>query len=555
MKKIAVSIFLSFIFISLSGMAVASDLVTMAEKSEYKETTRYAEVIDFLNTLQSKSKEIRVIPLTQSTEGRMIPLVILGSPVPASPRELHLTGKPAIYIQANIHAGEVEGKEATLMLMREILLGKLHHLLDNQVLLITPIYNADGNEKISKNNRTNQHGPEGGVGIRYNGQNLDLNRDYIKLESPENRAAVQKILNTWDPMLLMDLHTTNGSYHVEPLTYATAHNPNGDLRLPEYLRKKLFPEVSQKLEKEYDILSIPYGFFRDSTEPEKGWGTYNHQPYYGTNYWGLRNRFSILDENYAYADFRTRVNACYHFVESVLEYTNSHASEMMKMITEADAETVAYGLSSEQDREFGIEFEAVPLDQPILIRGFEFEVYKDDRGRRRAKKLDKRRDYEVPFYGNFRIKKSIPMAKGYLFPGHLKEIAAKLIEHGIFVEKLTRPVKLEVETFHLKKETHSKRLFQGHLPTTLTGEYGKDEIEFPEGTFFVGMNQPLANLAAYLLEPTSDGGLVFWNFFDRYLYASQWRRKFREFPVYRLLEPAALAKIGVDQFRVSSFAF
>ncbi|OQX88854.1 hypothetical protein B6D60_00935 [candidate division KSB1 bacterium 4484_87] len=531
------------IFLWLSGALWAGELLTRAEKSDYTETTRYAEVIDFLKNLQTKSSEIRVLPLTKSTEGRTIPLVILGSPVPSSPKELRRLGKPAIYIQANIHAGEVEGKEAVLMLIREILLGKSHHLLDNQVLLITPIYNPDGNEKISKTNRTNQHGPKGGVGVRYNGQHLDLNRDYIKLESPENLAAVEKILNFWDPMLLMDLHTTNGSYHIEPLTYATAHNPNGDTRLPAYLREKLFPHVSRVLEKEYGILSIPYGFFRDSTDPGKGWGTYGHQPYYGTNYWGLRNRFSILDENYAYADFKTRVQACYHFVEQILEFTNKHTEEMVRMVADADAKTVAYGTSPDTSKKFGTEFKAVAFEKPILIRGYDFEIYKDKRGRQRAKKLDSRHDYTVPFYGDFTVTKAIPLAKGYLFPAYLKEIAAKLSEHGILVEKLTQSVKISVEAFRVKKAEHSKRMFQGHLPTTLQGEYEKSEVEFPEGTYFVGMDQPLANLAAYLLEPTSDSGLVFWNFFDRYLYISQWGRQFGEFPVYRLLEPTPLAKM------------
>ncbi|NOZ61417.1 MAG: M14 family metallopeptidase [Calditrichaeota bacterium] len=546
MKKVGKLALFSFSFLLLASSLWATELLTRAEKSSYTETTRYAEVMDFLKNLQIKSTEIRVLPLTESTEGRTIPLVILGSPAPASPKELRRLGKPAIYIQANIHAGEVEGKEAMLMLMREILLGKLHHLLDNQVLLITPIYNPDGNEKISKTNRTNQHGPTGGVGVRYNGQHLDLNRDYIKLESPEDLAAVEKILNLWDPMLLMDLHTTNGSYHIEPLTYATAHNPNGDMTLPDYLRKKLLPHVTRVLEKEYGILSIPYGFFRDATDPAKGWGTFNHQPYYGTNYWGLRNRFSILDENYAYADFKTRVEACYHFVEQILEYTNKHTPEMVRMIEETDAKAVDYGTSADTSKRFGTEFKAETFEKPILIRGYDFEIYKDQRGRQRAKKLDTRHDYTVPFYGDFQITKSVVMAKGYLFPAHLKEIAAKLAEHGIFVEKLTQPVSLEAETFHIKKAEHSKRMFQGHLPTTLTGEYRKSKIDFPEGTYFVGMNQPLANLAAYLLEPTSDGGLVFWNFFDRYLYISQWGRQFGEFPVYRLLKPTALAKMAAE---------
>ena len=280
MKRGLFFIIFFLVFFPLNLLSWDQSLLSRAEKTKFKETSRYADVVDFLKELQKRSPLIKVTSIGKSAEDRDILLAILGDPVPASPTQLFIQQKPAIYIQANIHAGEVEGKEAMLLLMREILLGKLKHLLEHQVLLITPNYNPDGNEKISPRNRRNQLGPKGGVGIRYNGQNLDLNRDYIKLESPENSAAVRFILNQWDPMLLIDLHTTNGSYHREPLTYATTHNPNGDPSLPEYLRRKLFPDVAEKLSSKYDILSLPYGYFADSSEPTKGWRTFNHQPYY-----------------------------------------------------------------------------------------------------------------------------------------------------------------------------------------------------------------------------------------------------------------------------------
>ncbi|MDW7681463.1 MAG: M14 family metallopeptidase, partial [bacterium] len=415
---------------------------------------------------------------------------------------------PAIYIQANIHAGEVEGKEASLMLMREILSGDLFHLLDNQVLLFTPIFNPDGNERIDLRNRRNQQGPDSGVGIRYNGQNLDLNRDYMKLESPENIGAL-KLINDWDPLLLIDLHTTNGSYHQEPLTYATSHNPNGDQALPQYLREKLFPEVAQQLLSQHQILSLPYGFFEDATDPEKGWRSFNHQPYYSTNYWGLRNRFSILNENYAYADYRTRIMVCYHFVKHILNYTNNHVDEMRVLIRKADQSSVAYGISPDTSKMFGLEFEAVPFEKPLLVRSYQFEFYQDDQGRKRVKKTDQLKNYQTPFCGDFRITRSIALPKGYFFPANLKEIAQKLIQHEILVERLSQPMRLGLQTFQIKKVDHSERMYQGHLFTTLTGEYQFQELELERGTFFVGMNQPLANLVAYLLEPESDGGLVY----------------------------------------------
>ncbi|HDP97923.1 MAG TPA: hypothetical protein ENN22_01915 [bacterium] len=528
-----------------NGYSWDGKILTRAEKSDFKATTRYSEVIDFLYALQKQSHYIRISSIAQSVEGRDVPLAVLGNPLPASASDLLITNKPAIYIQANIHAGEVEGKEASLMLMREILSGDLFHLLDNQVLLFTPIFNPDGNEKIDPRNRRNQLGPDSGVGIRYNGQNLDLNRDYMKLESPENIGALQ-LINDWDPLLLIDLHTTNGSYHQEPLTYATSHNPNGDPALPQYVREKLFPEVAQQLLSQHKILSLPYGFFKDATDPEKGWRSFNHQPYYSTNYWGLRNRFSILNENYAYADYQTRIMVCYHFVEQILNYTNNHVDEMRDMVRKADQSSVAYGMSPDTSKMFGLEFEAVPFEKPLLVRSYEFDLYQDEQGRKRARKTDRLKNYQTPFFSDFRMTRSIVVPKGYFFPANLKEIAQKLIQHGIVVERLSQPLRLNLQTFQIKKVDHSERMYQGHRFTTLSGEYQFQELELERGTFFVGMNQPLANLVAYLLEPESDGGLVYWNFFDRYLHASQWGGGYNVFPVFRLMQPEKFARIKAN---------
>ncbi len=517
-------------------------MLTRAESSNFTETTRHQEVVEFLHQLQQHSRNIKVTSIGKTTEGRDILLAILGNPVPSSPAQLSVMNKPAIYIQANIHAGEVEGKEAMLMLMRDILTGELGEVLENQVILVVPNFNADGNEKIDKNNRRNQLGPEGGVGIRYNGQNLDLNRDFIKVESPENAAVLKYVLNRWDPILLMDLHTTNGSYYQEPLTFATSHNPNGNPRLPQYVREKLFVKVAEEMEKRYNYPTVYYGNFVDRSDPTKGWRTVDHQSFYSNNYWGLRNRFAILNENYAYADYETRVRACYRFVQLILEYTEKHGEHMMQIIRQVDSETTMRGLSPDTTAKFGLEFKTVACEKPILIRSYKFEPYTDERGRDRVRKTDRLKNYEVPFFGKFITTEQITLPKGYLFAGNLKEVAAKLQQHGIIVEKLTKPIKLPVESFVITEINGSERLYQGHRRTSLAGNYKKIEQQFSINTYFVGMDQPLADLAAYLLEPESDGGLVRWNFFDRYIRASQWERRYNIFPVFRVMQPVTAAK-------------
>ena len=261
----------------ISGLAQEKPL-TVAEQSQRKATTRFDAFTAFIRSLQRLSPYRRVETLATSAEGRNIPLLVIGNPLPSPSSSLHRDNRGIIYIQANIHAGEVEGKEASLMLARDILLAPDLPYLDKLVILIAPIFNADGNERISPENRRHQGGPEQGVGVRHNGQNLDLNRDSIKLESPELRGLVENVLLRWDPLLLVDCHTTNGSYHQEVVTYSWGLNPNGDAAIVAYQRDKMRPEVEAILEKKYATPTVGYGGFRDYRAPEKGWETFEPQP-------------------------------------------------------------------------------------------------------------------------------------------------------------------------------------------------------------------------------------------------------------------------------------
>jgi hypothetical protein len=519
--------------------------LTVAETSNFTATSRYADVTNFIKELQRQSSLLRVETLCLSPEGREVPLLVIGQPVPSSPLALSRDGRAVIYIQANIHAGEVEGKEAALMVARDIVLKEKPPFLDKLVILIAPIFNADGNEKITTENRRNQVGPEKGVGVRYNGQNLDLNRDGIKLESPEVQGLVSNVLMRWDPALLVDCHTTNGSLHEEPVTYVWGFNPNGDISLIDYMREKMMPSINKNLREKYKVLSIPYGNFMDFKNPEKGWRPSGPQPRYLTNYIGLRNRLAILNENYAYADYKTRVMGCYCFLLSILEYCSDHKDGIVSLISSADRRTIRRGMSPSEEDKFAVEYDLKPLKDKVTIKGWEMEIVPRESGRPRLQKTDKKKTYKVPYFSDFVPKRSIPFPYAYLIPAASPEITEKLLQHGLSVDKLTEPVTLEVESFRIKEIKGASRLYQGHYLNSVKGEYTMEKKEFPEGTLFIGTAQPLANVAAYLLEPESDDGLLVWNFFDRYV-VSQWRRELQTYPVYRLLKPANLVKESIE---------
>ncbi|MFZ2052581.1 MAG: M14 family metallopeptidase [Candidatus Aminicenantales bacterium] len=516
--------------------------LTVAEKSQFQATSRYDDVMMFIRDLQRLSRNLRVETLARSAEGKDIPLLVLGKPLPVSPSPLQHDKRGVIYIQANIHAGEVEGKEASLMLARDILLASAPPYLDRLIILIAPIFNADGNEKIRPENRQHQGGPKEGVGIRYNGQNLDLNRDSIKLESPELRGLVGNVLLRWDPLLLVDCHTTNGSYHQEVVTYSWGLNPNGDAGIIAYQRDKMMPEIESILEKKYDTPAVGYGGFRDYRAPEKGWQTFEPQPRYVTNYVGLRNRLSILDENYVYADFKARIMGNYHFLRAILDYCSAHLEEIERLVTEADRKTILRGFQPGEKDCFFVEYELLPLRNPVTVHAYETEVIPQGEGPRpRLRATDKVNILTIPYYSDWAGKRGVRFPYAYVLGVPDSDVAAKLLQHGLVVEKLSEAATLEVEVFKIKELKSAERSYQGHHLNQVKGDYAVETRAFPAGTIIVPTAQPLGSLAAYLLEPESDDGLLVWNFFDRYV-VPQWSRELQTYPVYKLLTPVNLVK-------------
>jgi Zinc carboxypeptidase len=529
------------------GFAAAQEKpLTVAEKSQYMATSRHADIMDFIHRLQALSPYLRVETLAVSTEGRDIPLLVIGNPLPTPGASSGIRGRGVIYIQANIHAGEVEGKEASLMLARDILLNPELPYLDSLILLIAPIFNADGNERISPESRPHQGGPEQGVGVRYNGQNLDLNRDSIKLESPELRGLLKNVLLRWDPLLLVDCHTTNGAYHQEVVTYSWGLNPNGDGAIIAYQRDKMMPEIEAILEKKYGTPAIGYGGFRDYRAPEKGWETFEPQPRYVTNYVGLRNRLSILDENYVYADFKSRVMGNYNFLRAILDYSAAHLEEIEKLVADADRQAVLRGARPSDRTAFFVEYDLKPLKNPLTVHAYETEVISRGEGQRpEIRATDKVKVHTIPYYSDWTGKRSVRFPFAYLLGVPDSEVLANLRRHGLLVERLVEAATLEVEAFRIKELKAEERAYQGHHPNRVKGEYAMETRTFPEGTFIVPTAQPLGGLAAYLLEPESDDGLLVWNFFDRAI-VPQWSRNLQTYPVYRLMNPVNLAREVID---------
>lgn len=492
---------------------------TVPEQTSYASTSRYDDVVSFIKAIQSIDSNVRVETFATTNEGRALPLVILGK-------------GPRVFIMANIHAGEVEGKEAALMLLRD-LVSTHRKLLDRMTLLIAPIYNADGNERISPEHRPRQAGPADGVGVRENAQGLDLNRDFMKLESPEARGLIQNVMVKWDPLVTIDLHTTNGSYHGYQLTYSPMLNPNAAQELIAFERETLLPRIRERMKTRHGKETYYYGNFAAQLQPEKGWFTFDSRPRFGNNYAGLRNRFAILSEAYAYLDFRGRVDVTYEFLHESLDAISASLRPMAKLAARADAE---------RPKTQGVRFEVRPWKEsvPILWERCvpaENGVPDPETGSavaRPGEGLMRRTGEIVPVkmtdYGVFAATETAAMPMRYAIPNPPAAVIENLKQHGIAMTTLDKPMKMRTLQFDIGRVDHAERAFQKHRETTLTGQWVEREETLPAGTLIVRTDQALGRLAFYLLEPRSDDGLFAWNFFDGMLEAGSIApvRSFRE---------------------------
>lgn len=488
---------------------------TVAEKSNFKATSRHADVVAFCEQLAKESPLVRLGELGTSHEGRKLPLVIVADPPVASAAEAAKSGKLVVLAIGNIHAGEVDGKEALLMLARDLATAKERPLLKDLVLVFAPIFNADGNEKVSKENRRSQNGPEEGVGVRANAQGLDLNRDFVKLESPEVRALV-RFLNEWSPAVFIDCHTTNGSYHRYTLTYEGPRCPAGDPKIIDYVRDTLLPDAGARLKKATGYDSFFYGNFPFRGGARDRWDTVLPTPRYGTHNVGLRGSIGILSESYTYAPFKDRIQATCGFVRAVCEHVAEKKEDVKKLLASArDARPAS----------IPVRYKSAPQGRPVTIRGY---VEEEKDGRR--VKTDQPKDYEVTYQGGTEVTLSVKRPYAYLIPPAFTKAIETLQRHGVSAEELREDIEVDVEVYRVDKLARERNTFSG-ANLTLDVTPRKEARRVEAGTLLVKTDQPLGTLAAFILEPQSLDSLATWGLFDAQLAEG------KDYPVLRL--PAA----------------
>ena len=520
---------------------------TRAELSGFTETSRAEDVTRVLGALERASPSMFVTEFGRSQEARPLPLAVVSTPAIKDAAAAKRSGKPRVLVLANMHAGEVEGKEAALILARRLTIGDLRPLAPRLVVLFAPLYNADGNERISLDHRPEQYGPLGGVGTRENAAGLDLNRDFTKLETPESRALVH-LLNDWDPQVVIDLHTTNGSYHAYHLTYSPTLAVGADPRLVEFTRG-LLGTATRALEAR-GWRTHAYGNFTTEGQLERSqerpampgagataWRTFDCRPRFVTNGVGLRNRIAILSEAYSYLAFDRRIEVTEVFVETLLAQVARRGAEVKGLIDELDRDTVAAAARGTLGP-LGTSGRLTPFSagaSPILVGDVESRINPRSGRTMTVMKETVAHQQLMQEYGFFAPVDAIAAPRAYAVvadgTGALERVRALLTLHGIRTERVTSPRGAAAEAVVPGAIVRSERAFQGHEEIRLVNSRRERRtLSLPTGSLIVPMDQPLARLAFHLLEPTSDDGVLTWNFLD------DWLVEGKDVPIFRVIQ-------------------
>lgn len=522
---------------------------TRAEASNYTATSSYADVIGFLDALQAKAPAAWVRgDIGTTVQGKSLPYVVVSRPLVRTPLEARASGKPIVYVQGNIHGGEVEGKEALQALLRDLMLDPRPNALDSIILIAVPVYNADGNDAWGPQER--QRGEQDGpptVGQRPNGAQMDLNRDYIKNEAPESRASLAMFAK-WDPDVFVDLHTTDGSYHGYALTYSPSLHPaamDGALApAGPWTRDTLLPTLRERVRTRRGFETFDYGNFSGPNNGREdpaslakgGWLTYEHKPRFGTNYYGLRNRVSVLSEAYSHDPFERRVKATYAFVGELLSLVGEQGRTLTTR-TRAGSQALARGVTAPVPLRAQMTtrpFTAPVLVEPLIPMG---DTVRHEAGVRRGFKRGRVfAPVPMPVYDRFEATLTRALPEAWILDSSMTPIVERLLAHGIEAGRLTRAWTGRAEAFTIDSIVKGARPFQGHSEVRLEGRWTEQRITAPRGSWVISGKQAMALVAAMMLEPQSDDGLTTWNFLDDRLTVGG------AHPVRRALDPIARAR-------------
>lgn len=492
---------------------LATEWQTHAEKTNYRETPRYAETIDYCRRLAAASPLIRFESFGKSGEGRDLPLLIAAEESAFDPDSAKANGKPVILIQACIHSGEPDGKDAGLALLRDIAITRVHpDLLKRVVVLFIPIYNVDGHERSTPFNRINQNGPAE-MGWRGTTTNQNLNRDYMKADTPETRAWLG-LWNKWSPDLFIDCHVTDGADYSSHITYHFEHHQGIAPQVIAWERRVVEGKVHPATEAAGSVISW-YLEFIDNRDLSKGMRDFNGSPRFSTGYVPQRNRPAILIETHMLKDYQPRVLGTYNFLRFILEEVNREPQELLSVGREADEQAINAGMSFNPERRHPLRFEIVEEPRPFVLKAVKYETeFSEISGDVRVVFGSEPLNVTVPMFDKFRVSCAASPPLFYIIPPQWQEPIEVLRHHGVQSRRTEEALTIAVESYRFSNVSWASAPFEGRFLSDFNTEKIFEQRTFPAGSVLVPLAQPLARVVMNLLEPDGPDSFVSWGFFS-----------------------------------------
>ena len=493
--------------------AAKPDLTTVAERSGYRQTGRYDEVIALCDAYQQAwPQAVRCFDFGTSPQGRPMKAMAVSTRGALTPDQARAQNLPVVLAQGGIHAGEIDGKDAGFGLLRDLLRGKAGKgLLDKTVLLFVPVFNVDGHENFKAWNRPNQRGPEE-MGFRTTAQRYNLNRDYVKADAPEMRAMLA-LVNAWDPLVALDLHVTDGAKFRHDISITGEPVNSGD----EALRaagRGFRDGIIEKLKQRGSLPVAFYPSFEEEDDPASGFADGVSTPRFSHGYFPLRNRVGILVETHSWQPYPNRVRATYNTVLAALELAAEHGPQWRQLELEADARAAALG-----GQPVPLDYATTDAKRFIEFLGYAYTRTPSEISGASMTRYDERTPqlWMLPLRDTVVPGRTVEAPKaGYLVPPeHAAQVGAQLRIHGIDYRVLeTATAQAAVQAFDADSVKFSPTPMEGHQRATLAGTWEPATADLAAGTLFVPIAQPKARLVMAILEPQAPDSMAAWGAFN-----------------------------------------
>ncbi len=510
-----------------AAYAQSADWATPAEKTDYRTTPNQAETMAYLARIAAAAPgQVKIVPFGMTGEGRELDIVIASKDGDFDPAKLHAARRPIALIQNSIHAGEMDGKDACLALLRDMVITKQKAaLLDRAVFVFIPIYNADGHERRSHYNRINQNGPEE-MGWRANGSGINLNRDYLKADAPETRAFL-KMFHTWLPDFFVDDHVTDGADYQYDVTFTIDDGPNVYAPMAKWIDTTVNPYLEKGVDDAGHLAAPTYITFNDETDAAKGLSFNDDPPRFSTGYTILENRPGMLVELHMLKDYKTRVTGNYELLRALLELMNRDADTLIDLNAAADADAAKLGSHALGNVQWPLALGWGGQTTPFLFRGYKYERQLSEvSGAMWVKYSHEPWNVSLPIQTGFKMTAGTVPPAAYLVPAQWTRVIDVLAAHQVTMQPTTAAWTGPVETYRCSNMAWQGPPFEGRHPIFggegAHGQPGKfgtctlvtETVTYPAGSMLVPLNQRLAKVAMEWLEPQGPDSAMAWGFFD-----------------------------------------